>query len=71
MNRLLVSCGLAMLVLTGSMALKTAMGAAAYGPSFTPVPPPTGGGGFTPVPPPTGGGGFTPVPPPTGGGFTQ
>jgi len=52
MNRWFVSCGLALLVLTSSVALKTAV---------LPVPPPTGL--VLPVPPPTG---VLPVPPPTG-----
>jgi len=46
MNKWFASFGLAILVLTSSMALKTAMGAQ----GFTPVPPPTGGGCLLPVP---------------------
>lgn len=72
MNRWFVSCGLAALVLTSSMAIKTAMAGTA---GVVPVPPPTGGFSVVPVPPPTGGvvpvppptGGVVPVPPPTGG----
>lgn len=57
MNRWFVSCGLALLVLTSSMALKTAV---------LPVPPPTPGF-VLPVPPPTPGLAVLPVPPPTPG----
>lgn len=74
MNRWFVSCGLALLVLTSSMAIKTAMAGTS---NVLPVPPPTGGfvlpvppptgGAVLPVPPPTGGD-VLPVPPPTGGG---
>lgn len=74
MNRWFVSCGLALLVLTSSMAIKTAMAGTSVlpvppptGGLVLPVPPPTGGGDVLPVPPPTGGGDVLPVPPPTGG----
>jgi hypothetical protein len=49
MNKWFASFGLAILVLTSSMALKTAMGAQ----GFTPAPPPTGGGGGCLLPAPT------------------
>lgn len=59
MNRWFVSCGLALFVLTSSMALKTAS---------LPVPPPTPGiVASLPVPPPTPGLASLPVPPPTPG----
>jgi hypothetical protein len=47
MNKWFASFGLAILVLSSSMALKTAMGAPAQG--FTPAPPPTGGGCLLPA----------------------
>jgi len=46
MNKYVLSCGLALLVLTSSMALKSSIGA---------VPVPVPGGGAVPVPVPGGG----------------
>jgi hypothetical protein len=56
MNKYVLSCGLALLVLTSSMALKGAVNfapASAPGSSYLPVPTP--GGGYLPVPTPGGG----------------
>jgi hypothetical protein len=59
MNKLSVFCGLALLVLTSSMALKASVGT-----SVVPVPPPWPGPAVVPVPPPWPGPAVVPVPPP-------
>ena len=58
MNKWSVSFGLALLVLTSSMALKASVG-------VVPVPPPVPGVAVVPVPPPVPG--VVPVPPPVPG----
>ena len=76
MNKWLLSCGLAVLVLTSAMALRGAVGTHGFATGFGPNPPPQPGGGggvtFGPNPPPQPGGGggvtFGPNPPPQPGG---